>query len=143
MTELAAFFEESQASVGTVFYPKDFIFGAFPSYAAAQRAYQTLANAGVPPEEMLTATGPEVLRFFKEHKAKEGIWGNFIREASRFIDTEARFEDEDIQHARQGAGFLTVHCLTEEDAMRIGDLLRPLAPKSMEWYRTSGVQSLV
>ncbi len=142
MTKLTRFFEATHTSVGSTFYPTDFVFIAFPSFAAAQAAQRSLLNAGFPEAGMIAVNSREALEFFNEQRQTDGVWGEWVRKLSRFIDTETKFADENIERAKDGSGFIAVHCGSQEESNNIATAVRPYSPESMERYMTSGVQSL-
>jgi hypothetical protein len=142
MTQLSAFFKDSRTALGSAFYPKNFVFAAFPTYELAQEAYRSLRDAGFPENEMLAATDIEVLEFFEEYRKTEGAWGTAMRGLSHLIDTEVKYIDSDIELAKAGAGFVVVHCSAEEESTRIGQTVRSFSPISMQWYRPIGVEEL-
>jgi hypothetical protein len=142
MTKLSGFFDSAHTFVGSTFYPKDFVFAAFPSFAAATAAQRGLLTAGFPEHGMIAVDGREALEFFHEQRETEGVWGEWVRKLSRFMDTEAKFADENIERAKEGAGFVAIHSSSDAESNRIAEVVRPFAPESMERYMTSGVQSL-
>jgi len=144
MTKLSTFFEHSGTALGSVFYPKHFIFATFPTYELAQKASQSLRDAGFPDNEILTATGSEVLAFFKGYRENEDAWGDMMRTLSRYVfGSEAKFADADIEWAKAGAGFIVVHCSTQAESLRIGQIVSPFSPASIQWYRSLVMESLV
>jgi hypothetical protein len=84
-----------------------------------------------------------MLHFFSELPVRTGLLGDLMTEFSRFIGTEASFFDRDVWEARHGAGFLAVHCSTEQEADQIREILTPLRPAAMQWYWMGVVRSLV
>ncbi len=143
MGNLLTFFKESDTSLFGVFYPKHYIIATFPRYSVAKDAYQSLRNAGFREDEAMVATDREVLAFFKNFREDAGLWGIAMRPISRFFATEAPFADHDIEHAKEGSGFLAVHSLTDQQTQTITELMSPFAPSSMEWYLTGGIRTLV
>jgi len=96
MTQLSTFFEHSGTALGSVFYPKHFIFATFP-----------------------------------------------MRTLSRYVfGSEAKFADADIEWAK-AAGFVIVHCSTQAESLRIGQIVSPFSPASIQWYRSLVMESLV
>lgn len=152
MGDFSTFFKESDISVG-VFYPKHYIIATFPKYTAAKNACQALRNAGFREDEAMVGTGRDFLEFFKHFREDAGLWGSMMRPVSRFFGTEASFADRDVQNAEDGAGFVAVHSLTDQETARIQELMAPtestgqldpaFAPSSMEWYLPSGIRSLI
>ena len=126
-----------------VFYPKRYIIATFPSFEAAISARQALRDTGFRPDEIRAISGGAMLHFFSELRVRTGLLGDLMTEFSRFIGTEASFFDRDVWEARHGAGFLAVHCSTEQEADQIRELLTPLHPAAMQWYWMGVVRSLV
>ncbi len=143
MNRLAAFFKDSGTSLGNVFYPTHFVCATFRSYDTAQQAVRSLRYAGFPEKEMLAVSSSEMLTFFKELHQKEGAWSDFKEALFRVIlDTEAKFCNRNIELAQEGASFIAVHSLTQDDATHIALIARTFSPLSMQWYRTLVVEKL-
>lgn len=131
MTRLTAFFPAADNMFG-VFYPKHYLLAVYPDEAAARAAGEELREAGWSEESLLTASGDEVLQFAEEHLEKGGLSGLLMAELSRLIGTEAAYAEDDLRAAREGAGFLAVHCPsteTKEEAWRVLAPTRPLAAR--------------
>jgi hypothetical protein len=143
MTELANFFTETGASLGSVFYPKDFLVATVPSSQAARDSAEALGKAGVSENDRRAVSSTEMLEFFQEFRSQAGASGGAVRALSRFIDTEAKYADADIEKARLGCGFVVVRSETTENAHMVASVIAPFHPVSIEWYRTSGVESLL
>lgn len=140
--ELSTFFKESDRCLG-VFYPKHYILATFPSFAAAKQASLALRKAGFGEDEILAVPGSEALRFFEAVHDQAGLWGGLMTEVSRFFNTEAAFVDEDVERARDGAGFLAVHSPTEHESILVREIVVPFAPIAMHWYLPGAIQSLI
>jgi len=142
MNLLSTFFKGSETCLG-VFYPKRYIIATFASFESATLAERALRSTGLDSDEVRAVPGGEMLHFFRELRVRTGVLGDLMTEFSRFIDTEASFFDRDVWEARQGAGFLAVHCSTQREADHIRRLVTPLHPSAMQWYRMGAVYSLV
>jgi hypothetical protein len=142
MSAFTTFFKEPIATLG-VFYPMHYIIATFPTYSAAKNAYQALRNIGYSEEDVMLATSEEVLAFFEHFREDAGLVGATMRPVSRFFGTEALFGELDIDHAKEKAGFLAIHSLTDQETQKIRETVKPFAPGSMEWYLPGGIQSLV
>ena len=142
MGDFSTFFRDSDASLG-VFYPKHHIIVTFPTFTAAKEAHRSLRNAGYPEDDVMLATGEDVLTHFQHFREDAGLWGILMRYLSRLLASEVAFADHDIQSAREGAGFIVIYCRTDQDAETITHIIRPFAPSSMEWYLAGGIRSLV
>jgi hypothetical protein len=135
-------FKGSETSFG-VFYPKKYIIATFPSLENAIAARYKLRTAGFRSDEVRAVSGEEMLDFFHDLHVRTGLLGDLMTRLSRLMGTEAVFFDRDVWEAQHGAGFLTVPCLTEQEADLIRNLLAPLHPSAMQWYRMGAVWSLV
>jgi len=142
MNQLSMLFKGSETYLG-VFYPKKYIIATFSTFETAVSAKRALRAIGVSPDEVRAVPGWEMLHFFRELRGRSGPLGALMTGFSRFIGTEASFFDRDVWEARHGAGFVAVHCSTEREADRISQVLTPMHPAAMQWYRTGGVHSLV
>jgi hypothetical protein len=142
MSELSVFFDNKGASLGSVFYPKDFLVATLPSNQAALRAAEAMSKAGIDSESFKAVSNSEMLEFFEEFRDQAGAGAGALRALSRFIDTEAKYADADIEKARQGYGFLVVRSETAEHTRRVESAIAPFHPISVEWYRASGVERL-
>jgi hypothetical protein len=143
MSELSTFFVASDASLGKVFYPKDFVVATLSSDQVALEAAEAVGDAGLPEGAPKAVSGREMLEFFKEFRTEAGVSGDALRALSRFMDTEAKFADADIETAKHGSAFLVMRCNTETDSHRLTSILAPFQPSAVHWYRSSGVESLV
>jgi hypothetical protein len=142
MSELSTFFKEPVATLG-VFYPRHYIIATFPTYSAAKDAYQALRNIGLCADDVMLANSEEVLAFFEHFRADTGPVGTAMRPVSLLFGTEALFAEYDIHHAKEKAGFLAIHSLTDQETEKITAAVTPFAPSSMEWYLAGGIRSLV
>jgi hypothetical protein len=140
--ELSTLFKGSETRLG-VFYPKKYIIATFPALENAISARYILRTAGFGSDEVRAVSGEEMLHFFHDLRMRTGLLGELMTVLSRFIGTEASFFDRDVWEARHGAGFLAAPCVSELDANRIRELLTPLCPSAMQWYRMGAVWSLV
>ena len=138
MSELGRFFAEKDTSLGTVFYPKDFLIATVPSNEDAFKAAETIGGA-----EAIAVSSGDMLKFFDEFRSEAGASGGAMRALSRFIDTEVKFADADIENAKSGHGFVLVRCKTRAEALQAASAIAPFHPVSVQWYVASGVESLM
>ncbi len=104
---------------------------------------RALRRAGFTENESRAVPGSDLLDYFTEMHQHSGMWGSVMTELSRLIGTEAAFEDNDARQARQGAGFVAVHCSTEAEAQRIHCIVKPFDPIAMQWYWSGAIRSLI
>ena len=141
-TDLFAFLKGSKTSLG-VFYPWKYAIVTFPSFELAKAACDALRLAGLSADEVMAVPGVEMLRFFDQLRTETSLLGALMEGLSRTFATEAAFVEADIRRAREGAGFLAIYHPDEAGIDHLRDLLAPLNPVSMHWYKWGGIQSLI
>jgi len=142
MENLSTFFDDSDSTLGA-FHPTDYIVARFPTENAAFEAHKSLLNVGIPPEEMYVAPPAEVVEYFKNFRDEAGLLGSLIRPLSRFIGTEVKNADDDLQKAVEGAGFIAMRCADEERALRVIEAIKRYEPGTVDWYLWGGVRSMI
>lgn len=140
--DLFDFFKGAKTSLG-VFYPWKYVIATFPSFEAAKAAGDVLRQAGLGADEIMAVPGEEMLKFFDQLRTETSLFGALMEGLSRVFATEAAFVEADIRRAREGAGFLAVYHPDEADTQRLRELLAPLEPVSMHWYRRGSIESLI
>jgi hypothetical protein len=139
MSQLLTFFKGSDTRFG-VFYPIEYLLAAFPNWATAQKVRRTLYDSGWPDDELVAVPGEDVVHFAQEHLKKDGLWGLLMTELSRFIHTEAPYADHDLELARQGAGFVAVHCPSEHKREAAWNLIAPSQPIVCRYYGSGAIE---
>ena len=140
--DLFAFFKGAKTSMG-VFYPWKYVIATFPSFEPAKAAGDALRQAGLGADELMAVPGEEMLKFFDQLRTETSLFGSLMEGLSRVFATEAAFVEADIRRAREGAGFLAIYHPDEADTQRLRELLTPLEPVSMHWYRRGCIESLI
>jgi hypothetical protein len=140
--DLFAFFKGAKTSLG-VFYPWKYVIATFPSFALAKAAGEALRQAGLGADEVIAVAGEEMLKFFDQLRTETSLFGSLMEGLSRGFATEAAFVEADIRRAREGAGFLAIYHPDDADTQRLRELLAPLEPVSMHWYKLGSIQSLI
>ena len=135
-------FQRSQNFLG-VFYPWKYVIATFPSFEAAKAAGDALRQAGMGTDEVMAVTGEEMLKFFDQLRTETSLFGALMEGLSLGFATEAAFVEADIRRAREGAAFLAIYHPDEADTQRLRELLAPLEPISMHWYRRGSIESLI
>ena len=138
MSLLTGFFKESDTQLG-VFYPKHYLIAVFRDSRAAQQAVKELWTAGFAQDEAIAVAGQEFVDLAKEETGP----GNFVMQAlSRFFATEQKTHDSDLDRAHRGAGFVAVHCPTEDSKLSAWAVLEPAGPLAARYYGTAGIEHL-
>jgi hypothetical protein len=141
MRRLSTFFKDADTEFG-VFYPTNYLLAVFPNLADADRAKEELNHAGHVDEDVISASGEEVVHFAEDHLLKDGLWGVLMTELSRMIGTEASYADKDLAAAKKGAAFLAVHCPTEKLKIEAWKFLEPRHPLVARYYSFGGIEQL-
>lgn len=139
---LRKFFGVSDTSFG-IFYPKRFIVASLPSFDSAKCAERALRDAGFTSDEVVTATGVEILQFFEVLRLRAGLWGGLMEALSLALGTEATFVVQDSEQARAGAAFLAIYDPREAETEHICKLVAPWHPISMRRYATGSIETLI
>jgi hypothetical protein len=141
MSHLGAFFKGSDTRLG-VFYPQRTLIAIFPSIDRAETAKQQLRGAGYSEDEVVAASGADLVELVHEESAKSGLFGHLITELSRFLATEATYTDRDLARAKRGAAVLAVHCGCERTKNNAWRLLAPMEPLAARYYALDGIEHL-
>ena len=141
-SSLRKFFNVSDTAFG-IFYPKRFIVASLPSFDSARGAERALLEAGFTRDEVLAATGVEMLQFFEDLRLRAGLWGGLMEALSLALGTEATFVVQDSEQARAGAAFLAIYDPREAETEHICKLIAPWRPISMRRYATGSIETLI
>jgi hypothetical protein len=140
-SQLAGFFYPAGEPSGA-FYPTGCLVASFPDLAGAETARRELQKAGVLAEDLIAASGREMVQFAAAHAVSDGLWGMFKSHLSRVIGTEAVYSDADLEAAESGAAFLGVRCPTDPARERAWKVLKVLEPEAARYYGSGGIEHL-
>jgi len=138
VSRLSAFFKGADTEFG-VFYPKHYLLAVFPNLAEADRAKQDLSRDGRVEEDVISASGEEVVHFAEDHLLKDGLWAMLMTEMSRRFGTEASYADDDLAAAKKGAAFVAAYCPTEKLKIEAWKVLEPRHPIVARYYSSGGI----
>jgi hypothetical protein len=141
MSRLSTFFKDSDTQFG-VFYPKHYLLAVFPNLADADGAKRELNRSGRAEEDVISASGAEVVEFAEEHLLKDGLWGRLMTEMSRAFGAEATYADSDLAAAKSGAAFVAVHCPTDTVKTEAWKSLGARHPLVARYYSFGGIEHL-
>ena len=141
MSRLSTFFKSTDTQFG-VFYPEHYLLATFPNLADADRAKQQLNDSGRVGEDVISASGEEVIDFAHDHLLKDGLWGVIMTGFSRLLGTEASYTDLDLTAAKKGAAFLAVRCPNEKVKTQVWRILEPGHPLVARYYSMGGIEHL-
>ncbi|HEY4359964.1 MAG TPA: hypothetical protein VGN17_03295 [Bryobacteraceae bacterium] len=135
---LTDFFHESDFTLG-VFYPRHCITAVFQSIAPAERAEAALRQAEFEADHVVVASGRDVLDYDRDHIT---VFRAMMRAASRFFVTEQSFNDEDLEQASHGAGFLIVRCPHEAQKAEAWKIIKKENPLDARYYGIAAIEHL-
>ena len=138
MNDVAKFFAGSETTLG-VFYPNHCLTAVFAKRATAIEIAAKLTGAGFADDDVLAASGKQVLDY--DHEQHSGP-GALMRVLSRFFRTEQAYTDHDLEHARHHAGFLVVRCPNEESKQSAWRMIEPGKPLDARYYSTGAIEHL-
>ena len=141
MSRLLTFFKDADTEFG-VFYPIHYILAVFPNFADAEAARQAILQGGRAEQDVISASGEEVVQFAQDHLLQDGLWGAMMTQLSRAIGTEATYADHDLAAAKEGAGFVAVHCPTEKLKTEAWKSLEPRHPLVARYYSLAGIEHM-
>lgn len=82
VSRLSSFFRDADTGFG-VFDPRHYLPALFPNLTYADSARRELKRAGRVEEDVISASGEEVVQFAEEHFVKDGLWGMLMTEYTR------------------------------------------------------------
>jgi len=126
-----------------IFYPTGYIVTIFDSLEDAQRAKGIMRSAGYAEDEVDAVPSEYVIADIEEGTKNPNLLKRVRQTISKAIGKEADFWEEDLRWAREGAGFLVVHCPTDIEATRVVRLLEPMNPKKMRRYGPAAIEELI
>jgi hypothetical protein len=141
VSHLGAFFKGSDTRLG-VFYPHHTLIAIFPGIDRAETAKQQLRGAGFSEDEVVAASGGDLVELVHEESARSGLFGYLVTELSRFLNTEATYTDHDLARAKRGAALLAVHCGCERTKNAAWRLVAPTEPLAARYYALDGIEHL-
>ena len=141
MSVLVDFFNGSETRWG-IFCPNHYLIVLFPDLAAAQKAERNLLNAGFPRNELIAASGEDVVDYVKKHARHSGVGTLVMQGLSRMFETEEVYADHDLELASAGAGFFAVYAPSKFRKQAAWKLIEPAGPIVARYYSLGGVEHL-
>jgi hypothetical protein len=133
MTLNSKSFKGGQASFG-IFYPKGYVLSVFENDAAAYEAAEALRRAGFTGDDLVPASGTDVLEFSHELRALHGLLIAFERFLSERLGDEANAANEIVDLADAGNAFLAVYAPDAAATARVAECTRAFQPVVMRKF---------
>lgn len=138
MSNVSAFFKESDTTLG-VFYPNHYLIAVFRDRDTAHQVHGKLLSAGFLAEDVMALDGND---FVDLVQPDTGLGTSVMQTLARFLSSEQNFADDDLLHARQGAGLLAAYCPTEALKERAWGIVNPEKPLDARYYSRVGIEHL-
>jgi hypothetical protein len=123
----AADFKGGDTQFG-IFYPTGYVLSVFPDVAHADRAVAALLATGFTTDDLVVATGAEVLVYSGELRADPGLFSRFERFVADLFGGEATLADELVGLAERGHAFVAIHAPDDAATTRAAEAVRAFAP---------------
>src|SRR5918912_630576 len=123
----AADFKGGDTEFG-IFYPTRYVLSVFPYAAHADRAVAALLAAGFASDDLVVATGAEVLVYAGELRSNPGLFSRFERFVAGLVADEATLADELVGLAERGHTFVAIHAPDDAATTRAVGAVRAVAP---------------
>ena len=123
----AADFKGGDTEFG-IFYPTGYVLSVFPDVANADRAVAALLAAGFASDDLVVATGAEVLVYAGELRSNRGLFSRFERFVTGLYGGEATLAEELVGLAERDHAFVAIHAPDDAATTRAAEAVHAFAP---------------
>jgi hypothetical protein len=132
MALTSASFKHGDTEFG-IFYPTGYVLSVVP-VAHADRAVSALRDAGFMADDLVVASGTDVLAYSRKMRADRGLFARFERFVASLYGDEAPLADELVGLAERGDAFVAVHAPDDGATTRVSAAVRAFAPVVLRKY---------
>lgn len=111
-----------------IFYPTGYVLSVYSDAVRADGAIAALRAAGFMADDLVVASGADVLAYSREMRANRGLFSRFEHFVAGLYGDEAELADELVRLAERGHTFVAVHAPTEAATTRVSEAVHPFAP---------------
>jgi hypothetical protein len=111
-----------------VFYPTGYVLSVFQSPADAEQAVVALHAAGFADDDMLVASGAELVEYSHELRGDSRLFVRLERFLSQHYGDESGEEDDLVELAEQGSAFIAIYAPDDIATTRAAETARAFAP---------------
>ena len=129
----SADFKDGDTEFG-IFYPTGYVLSVFPDAAHADRAIAALRDAGFMDDDLVIASGTDVLAYSRELRGDPGLRVRFERFVSRLYGDEAEAADDLVRLAGDGHTFVAIHAPDDGATARVSAAVQTLSPVVLRKY---------
>jgi len=141
ITEGTVPLKDGESSFGS-FYPKNYVLAVFKTDAEATHAGEALSATGFAGEDVIVATGADVVEHNEAVRSQQGIMAKLGEKLSRLYTDEAANADALMEFAGQGAAFVLAYAPDEETTERATEVLRAFTPPIFRKYDSLKITEL-
>ena len=127
MTLSAADFKHGDSEFG-IFYPTGYVLSVFADSDRAAQAVSALRAAGFETDDLVVASGTDVLEYSRQMRANRGLFSRFEHFVSGLYGDEATLADELVQLAERGHTFVAIHAPDGAATARVSEVVSPFVP---------------
>jgi len=127
MALTSASFRHGDTEFG-IFYPTGYVLSVYSDAVRADGAIAALRAAGFMADDLVVASGADVLAYSREMRANRGLFSRFEHFVAGLYGDEAELADEREERPRVVHTFVAVHAPTEAATTRVSEAVHPFAP---------------
>jgi hypothetical protein len=133
MALTSANFKHGDTEFG-IFYPTGYVLSVFPDSERADRAIAALRDAGFRGDDLVVASGTDVLAYSREMRANRGLFSRFEHFVAALYGDEAELADELVGLAERGHTFVAILAPDDGATTRVSAAVRAFAPVVLRKY---------
>lgn len=130
------------ASSFGAFYPKNYVLAVFADEAMAKQASDAALGAGFSSDEVIVASGADVVTRERDVEADKGIFSRIGEQWSKLYTDESADSQTLVNLAAQGAAFVLVYAPEDDHTTKATACLREFGPSVMRKYGTLAIEEL-
>lgn len=123
----SAAFKSGATSFG-IFYPTGYVLSVFRRFDDAERVVAALRDAGFSDDDMVVASGPELVEYSQMLRDDPRLLIRIERFVSHRYGDESIEEDDLVELAEEGSAFVATYCPDSAATHRAAEAARAFAP---------------
>lgn len=133
--------KDGSSSFGS-FYPKNYVLAVFVEHGAAEQAASAAHAAGFAEDDVIVASGADVVAHARDAQAEQGILSKMGEMLSKLYTDESADSHTLVSLAGAGATFVLVYAPEDDDTAKAATTLRAFGPAIMRKYGTLAIAEL-
>ena len=124
------------------FYPKHYVLAIFDTDDEARRAGTALSAAGFAADDVIVASGADVVAHEQQAKAEQSVFAKLGEQWSKLYTDESDVAHKLMDAARKGAAFVLAYAPEDDQTQRATAVLKPMHPPILRKYDALTVSDL-